>query len=312
MLTEKYGKAVRGLGGLYNIRIEENCSVSYLACKAKGSLHRDEEKLLIGDNVKVTIDESTPDGVVISEILERKNSLIRPPLANLDYIFAVFAAAKPTPVTETVDKLIAIAEYNKIIPVVIITKADLDRENAERLLAIYKNSGFDAFLSSSKDGEGIDEIKGFITEKIKDGATAAFAGASGVGKSTLLNSLFPSLTLATAEISKKIERGRHTTRHVELYPLTESCGTGFIADTPGFSLLDFSRFDFFPIEALESTFREFSEFRGRCRYADCAHFGEGREECAVIRAVEDGKISETRHSSYKEIYRTLKAKKSYE
>ena len=312
MLTEKYGKAVRGLGGLYNIRIEENSSVTYLACKAKGSLHRDEEKLLVGDNVRVTIDEDTPDGVVISEILERKNALIRPPLANLDYIFAVFAAAKPTPVTETVDKLIAIAEYNKIIPVVIITKADLDRENAQRLYSVYKDAGFDVFLSSSKDGEGIEEIKEYITERIKGGVTAAFAGASGVGKSTLLNSLFPSLTLATAEISKKIERGRHTTRHVELYPLSEGCGTGFIADTPGFSLLDFSRFDFFSIDSLESTFREFSDFRGKCRYADCAHFGEGRDECAVIRAVEDGKISESRHASYKEIYRALKAKKSYE
>lgn len=312
MLTEKYGKAVKGLGGLYNIRIEENGSVTYLSCKAKGSLHRDEEKLLIGDNVKVLIDEDTPDGVMVSEILTRKNSLIRPPLANLDYIFVVFAAAKPAPVTETVDKLIAIAEYNKIIPVVIITKSDLECENADKLLAVYKKAGFDAFICSSKDGEGISEIKEYVNEKVRDGVTAAFAGASGVGKSTLLNALFPNLALATAEISKKIERGRHTTRHVELYPLSESCGCGFIADTPGFSLLDFARFDFFPIDSLESTFREFASYRGKCRYADCAHFGEGRDDCAVIKAVEDGKISESRHISYKEIYRTLKAKKSYE
>ena len=312
MLTEKYGKAVKGLGGLYNIRIEENGSVSYLSCKAKGSLHRDEEKLLIGDNVKVTIDEDTPDGIVISEILSRKNSLIRPPLANLDYIFAVFAAAKPTPVEQTVDKLISIAEYNEISVVVIITKSDLAPDNAERLASIYRKAGFDAFVSSVKTGEGIEEIKEYINATVTNGKTAAFAGASGVGKSTLMNALFPSLTLATAEISKKIERGRHTTRHVELYPLGDGINVGFLADTPGFSLLDFSRFDFFPLEALESTFREFRGFSGKCRYADCAHVGEGKEDCAIMRACEDGEIAESRLSSYREIYKTLKSKKSYE
>ena len=312
MLTEKYGKAVKGLGGLYNIRIEENGEAQYLSCKAKGSLHRDEEKLLIGDRVRVTIDDSTPDGVVISEILPRKNSLIRPPMANLDYIFAVFAAAKPSPVTETIDKLIAIAEYNGIVPVAIITKADLDEAKAQELKNIYSGAGFDAFITSTKTGEGIEEIKAYIEEKIKDGVTAAFAGASGVGKSTLINKLFPSLSLATAEISRKIERGRHTTRHVELFALSEGEGSGFLADTPGFSLLDFSRFDFFPLEALISTFREISGYAGKCRYADCSHVGEGVDDCAVIRAVADGLVSESRHNSYKEIYKILKAKKSYD
>ena len=312
MLTEKYGKAVKGLGGLYNIRIEENGEAQYLSCKAKGSLHRDEEKLLIGDRVRVTIDDSTPDGVVISEILPRKNSLIRPPMANLDYIFAVFAAAKPTPVTETIDKLIAIAEYNGIVPVAIITKADLDEAKAQELKNIYSGAGFDTFITSTKTGEGIEEIRAYIEEKIKDGVTAAFAGASGVGKSTLINQLFPSLSLATAEISRKIERGRHTTRHVELFALSEGEGAGFLADTPGFSLLDFSRFDFFPLEALISTFREISGYAGKCRYADCSHVGEGVDDCAVIRAVEDGLVSESRHNSYKEIYKILKAKKSYD
>ncbi len=312
MLTEKYGKAVKGLGGLYSIRIEENGEVSHLSCKAKGALHRDEEKLLIGDNVKVTIDENTPDGVVVSEILPRKNSLIRPPLANLDYIFVVFASAKPTPVTETVDKLIAIAEYNGIIPVVIITKTDLDLGNARSLADIYSGAGFDAFVTSVKTGEGIEQVKKFIGENVRDGKTAAFAGASGVGKSTLMNALFPELALATAEISKKIERGRHTTRHVELYPLSDAADAGFLADTPGFSLIDFSRFDFFPIEALESTFREFLRFAGKCRYADCSHVGEGREDCAIMRAMEDGEISESRLTSYREIYKTLKNKKTYD
>ena len=312
MLSEKYGKAVKGLGGLYNIRIEENGNTEYISCKAKGSLHRDEEKLLIGDNVKVTIDDETPDGVVISEILPRKNSLIRPPLANLDYIFAVFAAAKPTPVLETVDKLISIAEYNGIVPVVIITKSDLNSDEAKRLADIYRNAGFVAFVTSVKTGEGIDEIKKYVREHIKGGVTAAFAGASGVGKSTLMNAIFPSLALVTSDISKKIERGRHTTRHVELFELESEDGAGFLADTPGFSLLDFSRFDFFPIDALESSFREFSAYRGMCKYADCAHVGEGADECAIMQAVAEGRISRTRLDSYRTIYTTLKSKKMYD
>lgn len=312
LLTEKYGKAVKGLGGLYNIRIVENGTVSYVSCKAKGSLHRDEEKLLIGDNVKITVDEDTPDGIVISEILPRKNSLIRPPLANLDYIFVAFASAKPTPVTETVDKLISIAEYNGIVPVIIITKSDIDEEYADELAGIYRDAGFDTFITSAKTGEGIEGIRAYIDENVRDGKTAAFAGASGVGKSTLMNALFPTLTLATAEISRKIERGRHTTRHVELYPLSGDLNPGFLADTPGFSLIDFSRFDFFALEDLESTFREFAKFVGKCQYADCAHVGEGAKECAIMQAVENGEISESRVNSYREIYKTLKSKKTYD
>ncbi|MBR5144132.1 MAG: GTPase RsgA, partial [Clostridia bacterium] len=141
MITGKLGKVVKGLGGLYEVRICEDGQVSRLACRAKGVLKRDEAKVLIGDNVRVTIDDSTPDGIVISNIEERRNSLIRPPLANLDYIFIVFAAAKPSPVIETVDKLISIAEYNSIAPVVVITKADVAPDAAEEYRAIYEKAG---------------------------------------------------------------------------------------------------------------------------------------------------------------------------
>ena len=134
MITEKLGKVVKGLGGLYEVRICEDGQVSRLACRAMGVLKRDEAKVLIGDNVRVTIDDSTPDGIVISNIEERRNSLIRPPLANLDYIFIVFAAAKPSPVIETVDKLIAIAVHNSIIPVVVVTKSDLQSSAAEKII----------------------------------------------------------------------------------------------------------------------------------------------------------------------------------
>ena len=160
--------------------------------------------------------------------------------------------------------------------------------------------------------ETLDELKKYINENIKGGKTAAFAGASGVGKSTLMNSLFPGLTLATAEISKKIERGRHTTRHVEIFDIDNESGAGFLADTPGFSLIDFARFDFFSIEELEATFREFIPHKGKCRYADCAHVGEGADECAIMRAVSEGAIPLSRLESYRSIYRVLKNKNPYD
>ena len=312
MATEKYGKVVKGLGGLYEVRIAEGGEVYRLACRAKGVLRRDEDKLLIGDNVTVTIEEDTPDGVVISAVSERKNSLIRPPVSNLDYLFIVFAAKKPSPVVETVDKLISIAEHNEITPVVLITKSDLDDGAAQDYYNVYHGAGIDAFITSSSLGGGISELKAYIREKLGGGKTAAFAGASGVGKSTLMNALFPNLALETAEISKKIERGRHTTRHVEIFDIEDSENTGFLADTPGFSLIDFARFDFFELSELEATFREFASYKGKCRYADCSHVGEGADECAVMAAAERGDIAKSRLDSYRSIYRVLKNKNKYE
>ena len=311
MITEKQGKVVKGLGGLYEVRIDEDGVVSRLACRAKGNLKRDEEKLLIGDNVRVQIDDSTPDGVVIASFDERKNALIRPPLANLDYIFIVFAAAKPSPVIETVDKLVAIAVHNDIHPVIVITKTDIDAFAADEYAAIYRLAGLETFVTSSSAGEGIEALSEYIRREVRDGRTAAFAGASGVGKSTLMNALFPNLTLATAEISRKIERGRHTTRHVEIFDIENSPETGFLADTPGFSLIDFARFDFFSLDELLPTFPELLPYVGKCRYADCAHVGEGAEECAVARAAEEGKIAPSRLESYRSIWRTLKDKTTY-
>ena len=309
MITEKYGKVVKGLGGLVEVRISDDGIPTRLALRAKGILKRDEDKVLIGDNVRVTLDDSTPDGSVISEILERKNSLIRPPLANLDYIFIVFAAEKPSPVIETVDKLIAIAEHNGISPVIVISKADLSATAAE-YAEIYNTVGIPTFITSSEDGSGISALADYIREKVRDGQTAAFAGASGVGKSTLMNRLFPGLSLATAEISRKIERGRHTTRHVEIFDIDTTADTGYLADTPGFSLIDFARFDFFSLEELLPTFRELIPYVGRCRYADCAHVGESAADCAVARAATEGKIPPSRLESYRSIYRILKEKKN--
>ncbi len=311
MITTKYGKVVKGLGGLYETRISDGGKVSRLACRAKGILKRDEAKVLIGDNVTITVDDSTPDGIVISEIETRKNSLIRPPLANLDYLFIVFAAAKPSPVIETVDKLTAIAEHNSIKPIIVITKSDLSSGGAEEYAEIYRKVGIPTFITSSEEGDGLPALSEYIRREVTGGKTAAFAGASGVGKSTLMNTLFPSLSLETAEISRKIERGRHTTRHVEIFDIDSSENTGFLADTPGFSLVDFARFDFFTIDELLPAFPDILPYMGSCRYADCAHVGEGEDECAVAKAAKEGKIAESRLESYRSIWQTLKNKKEY-
>lgn len=311
MITEKKGKVVKGLGGLYNVRVTENDkTISIYTCRAKGVLHKDEEKLLIGDNVLISIDDSTPDGIIISEIENRKNALIRPPMSNLDYLFMVFAAKKPTPVLEVVDKLIAIAVHNGITPIAVVTKKDLDGGIAKEYADIYKQAGIETFITSSETGEGVDALSDYIKENVKEGKTAAFAGASGVGKSTLMNAIFPELNLITSEISKKIERGRHTTRHVELFDMGEGASSGFLADTPGFSLVDFARFDFFDVEDLPMTFADITKYSDGCTYADCAHVGEGINDCAVARAASEGKIAPSRLESYRSIYRILKEKKN--
>ena len=314
MISEKYGKVIKGLGGLYSIRVQEESGISVYTCRAKGSLHRDEEKVLIGDNVKLLVDDMTPDSIVISEICERASALIRPPMANLDCLFIVLAAKKPTPVLEVVDKLSAIAIHNSITPVVVVTKDDLAPDVAKEYADIYTRAGIASFVTSATDATGLEPLKAYIEENIVGGRTAAFAGASGVGKSTLMNALFPSLALRTSEISRKIERGRHTTRHVELFEInTESAeGCGFLADTPGFSLVDFARFDFFTLEDLPATFPDILPFAKGCRYADCAHVGEGAEDCAVARAEREGRISESRLASYRIIYKTLKDKNKYD
>lgn len=311
MQREVRGKVVKGVGGLYETRVVLDGEVRRIASPAKGILKRDEEKILIGDNVVLTLDDGE-GATVISEVLPRKNGLIRPPLANLDYLFIVFATKKPAPVIETVDKLIAIAEHNDIVPVIVITKSDLTTAVAEEYAEIYRMVGLDVFVTSSTTEAGTRELSTYIKERIRDGATAAFAGASGVGKSTLMNALFPELALATGDISRKIERGRHTTRHVEIFDIGEGENAGHLADTPGFSLVDFARFDFFALDDLLPTFRELLPYVGKCRYADCAHVGESAEECAVARAARDGIIPETRLASYRAIYRVLKEKKGYE
>ena len=298
------GRIIKGVGGLYQVQLpDQNIPV---ACRAKGAFRHENLTPLVGDIVSLEFD---PTGdAMISDIEERKNALIRPPLSNLDYMFVTLAAAKPQPVLETVDKLICILEHHHITPVIVVTKYDADPDYAEELHALYAGAGFDTFCTCSKDGYGVDALREYVKTRC-EGSISAFAGASGVGKSTLLNALFPALELQTSEISRKIERGRHTTRTVELFhmPGTES---GYIADTPGFSMLDFARFNFFSKEDLPLTMREFVPHLGSCRFTKCSHTKE--QGCAILEAVKRGEIAKSRHDSFVAIYDVLKNKHDWD
>lgn len=300
-MEKNKGRVIKGLGGIYDVLCEDGQAVS---CRARGNIKRTDDKLFVGDFVAVSTDK---DGSVIESVFERKNSLIRPPLSNIDYLFITLATEKPTPILSTVDKMTAIAVYNAIIPVIIITKSDCS-DLCNEYRRIYENAGFDTLVCSSLTGEGIDAVREYVFSHLSGGKIGAFAGASGVGKSTLMNAIFPDLSLETGDVSKKIGRGKHTTRHVQLYPVGND---GFLADTPGFSLLDFERFDFFELSDLISAFPDLCEHSANCRYADCTHSGEGAEECAVMRAAKDGLIEKSRLASYRELYATLKSKNPY-
>ena len=295
---KKSGKIIKGIGGKYTVK----CGDELISARARGVFRHEQISPEIGDNVVVRIENE--GDAYIEDIEERKNLLIRPPMANLDYMFITAAAAKPAPIPATLDKLSAICVNSDIIPVFVITKCDLDRENGERIASIYKKSGFTVFNLSAEDGEGIEELRSFLKSNLKD-KTAAFAGASGIGKSTLLNALFPELSLATGGISEKISRGKHTTRHVELF----SVYGGMIADTPGFSMLDFMRFDFMTAADLPFAFPEFGDYIGECRYTKCTHLCE--DGCAIVNALKDGRIEKSRHESYVELYNILKDKKEW-
>ena len=317
------GRVIKSNGGLFTVRLFLDASREPMPLdgltvtgRGRGSLHR-KGSLLVGDVVKVTYDNTAYStdadgsikcaedgtGVAIDEILERKNALIRPPMANLDLLFVTLSATTPDPVLETVDKLICIAEHNHIEPVIVITKSELAPEYAAELADIYRRAGFEVFCVGN--GLPVDALEERIAN-IKNGTVAAFSGASGVGKSTLLNRLFPQLQLQTGEISRRIERGKNTTRVTELYPLTDEDNCGYLADTPGFTMLDFERIDFFEKEDLPLTFREFSPYIGECRYTKCSHTKE--EGCAILAAVKSGVIPASRHQSFLSLYEVLKKK----
>ena len=315
------GRVIKGVGSLFTVLVDNNegggeLSGKMVQSRARGTLKRGGSAVLAGDVVTLSYDADRYDGertgddasFVIEEISERKNALIRPPLANLDYLFITVAAASPAPVLLTVDKLFSICIYNNIEPIALISKSELNGALASEIAEIYKKAGFEVFLTSAETGEGIDALSAYI-DNLPDGSVAAFSGASGVGKSTLLNKLFPSLELSTSSVSRKTERGRHTTRQTELFVIRDGENPVFLADTPGFTMLDFDQFDFFSLEDLPMTMREFEDHIGCCKYKKCTHTKE--EGCSILEAVASGEISPSRHKSYLALYETLKAKKKW-
>ena len=268
---------------------------------ARGAFRKRKITPLAGDRVVLT---SSAGEYYISEILERKNALIRPPLANLDTLYIVASVKDPDMSDGFADKLTVLCEKNGIKPVIVVTKAELDGNKAEDTKKIYKNCGYGAFAVSSVTGEGLDGLSSFM-EKQKSGISA-FCGVSGAGKSTLLNTLFPWLDCETGQISEKIRRGKNTTRSVTLY---ETGADRYLADTPGFSLLDFEKFDFCTKEELPYLFPEFEPYLCKCKYTKCSHTKE--DGCLIRAAVADKKIAESRYASYLSIYNDVKDKKEW-
>lgn len=288
MEQEKTGLILKGIGGFYYVKAGD----TVYECKARGVFRRNAITPLVGDHVKLLIEEN--QSPVIAEILPRKNSLIRPPMANLDQLILVAATCDPAPSTLVIDKIIAAAEDKGISPILVISKIDL--EQAQWLRDIYEPIGFPVVLVSSATGEGVEQVKELLRGKI-----TAFTGNSGVGKSSLLNQIDRRFCLETGEISRKLGRGRHTTRQVELFPLE---GGGYVADTPGFSAIQMERYDVVHKEQLPYCFREFEPFLDQCRFPSCSHTCE--KGCAVLEAVREGKISRSRHESYVALYQEVK------
>ncbi len=288
------GLVRKGIGGFYTVETPEGI----YTCTARGKFRKARISPYAGDRVRILGEE---DGTgALEEILPRKNFLVRPPIANIDQLFIVTSLRDPSPDPLILDKTIAAAELEQIAPVLVLTKTDLD--DASSLQEIYSVAGIPCFAVSSVTGEGVDQVGALL-----EGSISAFTGNSGVGKSTLLNALFPDLQLKTGEISQKLGRGRHTTREVELYKLE---GGGYVADTPGFSTFDIERYRMTDKEKLAFGFREFAPYLGACQFSSCSHTCE--KGCAVLQAVEEGKIPRSRHESYCAMYQEVKDVKQWQ
>lgn len=288
------GRIMQSISGFYYVEAADRL----FECKAKGSFRNQRISPLVGDIVKIATDGDK--GTVI-EICERKNCLNRPPVANIDILFIVASVSDPKPNLFVIDKLSAFAIYNKITPVIIFSKCDLGVD--EKLIDVYRKSPFRVICCSSYNNYGADEIFDIISGKV-----CAFTGNSGVGKSSILNMLDPQLTLETNEISNKLGRGKHTTRSVSLYRIMD----GLVADTPGFSYIDFEKTtEKILKDDLAECFPEFAEFSDNCRFGmSCAHIND--KGCAVIEAVRNNIISEQRHESYKKMYEEVKKFKKWQ
>lgn len=277
------GRILRSLSGFYDVQTSDGI----VTCRGRGSLRKNHQTPLTGDMVEITVEKGKG---MVEKILPRRNCFVRPAVANVDAL--VVFAANVNPITEPflIDRVAAIAGDQGVEVILCVNKCDLDP--AVDLMRIYQNAGFTVIRASAQTGEGVDDLRARIQGKL-----TAFTGNTGVGKSSMLNRLCPELQLATGEVSEKLGRGRHTTRHVELYKLDDET---YVADTPGFSSFDTDQMDVILKENLQYAFPDFGEFMGGCQFHDCSHRAE--PGCAVRAALEEGKLEPTRYDSYLKLY----------
>lgn len=288
------GIIIKGIGGFYYVEAADGIIYE---CKARGVFRKEKITPLAGDKVEISVDENNKNS--IEKIYERRNMFKRPPIANVDKLVIVSSVCDPRPNLLIIDRLTAVAVYKNVEPIIAFTKNDL--QSADEYIEIYKNAGFKTFAVSNETGEGIGEVKAVI-----ENGVCVFTGNSGVGKSSLINRMYPDFALETGEISKKLGRGRHTTRHVELLKINN----GYIADTPGFSSLDFETNDLIKKDELAFCFPDFSDYIDSCKFSTCAHVND--KGCRLIEAVNNGDVMRSRHESYVTMYNEVKDIKDWQ
>ena len=290
------GKIVKGISGFYYVHV---VGTGIYECKAKGVFRNRKVKPLVGDNVEIVVLDEEKHLGNVEEILPRKNELIRPAVSNIDMALVIFAAAKPDPNFNLLDRFLCMMEYKKVPVTICFNKCDLvSEEEKENLQKIYAPAGYDILFTSVKTGENIDRLKALLAEK-----TTTVAGPSGVGKSSLVNELQTDVRMQTGAISDKIGRGKHTTRHSEIISIGQDT---YIMDTPGFSSMDLPGFE---KEDLWTCYPEFVPYEPECRFIGCSHIGE--PDCGVKNALAEGKISRVRYDNYVMLYDEMKNIRKY-
>ena len=290
------GKIVKGISGFYYVHVVES---GIYECKAKGIFRQQKMKPLVGDDVEIDIISEEKKTGNVAAILPRKNALIRPAVANVDQALLIFAAASPNPNFNLLDRFLVMMGRQDVPVILCFNKCDLiTEEQQQEIASIYEASGCKILFVSAKKELGLKEL-----QEILEGKTTTVAGPSGVGKSSLINLLAPEACMETGEISKKIERGRHTTRHAELIQLK---GDGYIMDTPGFSSLYLPEME---KDELQDCYPEFAAFEPYCRFQGCSHISE--PDCGVKEALSEGKIHPVRYENYCQLYGELKDRKKY-
>ena len=290
------GKIIKGIAGFYYVHAKDN---NVYECKAKGVFRNRKIKPLVGDDVELDIVDADKLIGNINDILPRKNELIRPAVANIDQTLVVFASLSPEPNFNLLSRFLVMMDWNDVPAIVCFNKSDqVDEAEIKRLTGIFENCGAKVIVTSVPRNEGIEELKELLI-----GKTTSFAGPSGVGKSSILNGIFPDANSQIGDISEKINRGKHTTRHSEIFNVAKDT---YIMDTPGFTSLECADIE---DTELHYYFNEFAEYEGKCRFNGCVHVNE--PDCSVKEAVSEGKISKVRYDIYLEMYNELKAKRKY-